>query len=154
MVLPDALATSFTSMHGKRPLGGTLLTRLQGARTTIRRDAEDRVPSGINLAGGAVALVAAALLAATVPASHPGWRFLVLAAGVGGVAAVPVDALAVSGVALLAWVLTNGFLENRIGELSWHGWLDELLAMVLVLATVVGLAIGAGYRRVRELRAR
>jgi hypothetical protein len=94
------------------------------------------------------------MAAAAMPASHPWRRFAVLVAVVGVFAVVTLDQRALAGVALLAWLLMNGFLENRLGELSWHGSFDLFLLMVLVLAGAVGLALGEVYRAVRELRAR
>jgi hypothetical protein len=73
---------------------------------------------------------------------------------VGGFAAFTGDQLALAGVVLLGWLVANGFLENRSGELSWHGSRDFLLVTALVLAAAVGLAAGDGYRQLRDLRAR
>jgi MFS family permease len=125
--------------------------RVRGARAPV---AEERTPVGINLAGGAVAVVAGAFAAAALPASYPGWRLGIVALAVGGFAAFTGDQLALAGVVLLGWLVANGFLENRSGELSWHGSRDFLLATALVLAAAVGLAAGDGYRQLRDLRAR
>lgn len=115
---------------------------------------EERTPVGINLAVGAVVMIGAAWVAAAFPVADPGWRFAVMALVAGGFAAVSGDQLALAGVVLLGWLVTNGFLENRSDELSWHGSPDLLLATVLVLAAAVGLAAGDGYRQVRAVRAR
>jgi hypothetical protein len=79
---------------------------------------DDGTPVGINLAAGAVALTVAALIAAALPASQPGWRFTLIAGSVGGFAAITLDQRALAGVVPLGWLIVNGFLEDRLGELS------------------------------------
>ncbi len=113
--------------------------------------AEERTPVGINLAGGAVAVVAVAFLAAVAP---PGWRLALVPLAVGGFAAVTGDHVALAGVVVLGWLVSNGFLENRFGELSWHGARDRWLMSLLVIVAATGLAVGDGYRHLRDLRAR
>jgi MFS family permease len=133
---------------------GAVLMRSPRVRGAIAPPAGERTPVGINLAGGAVAVVAAGFLAAAIPPGLPGWRFTVVAATVAGFAAFTADQVALFGVALLGWLVVNGFLENRSGELSWHGSPDLWLIGVLVVAAAVGLAAGDGYRQLRDLRAR
>jgi hypothetical protein len=123
-------------------------------RGAVTAPAEQQTPVGINVAVGAVAVVVAALLAAGLPVAHPGWRFAVMALAVGGFAAVSGDQLALAAVVPLGWLVSNGFLENRSGELSWHHSADVWLLTMLVVAAAVGLAAGDGYRQIRELRAR
>jgi hypothetical protein len=62
--------------------------------------------------------------------------------------------VALAGVVPLGWLVGNGFLENRSGELSWHTSPDLWLIGVLVVAAAVGLALGDGYRQLRDLRRR
>jgi MFS family permease len=112
----------------------------------------ERTPIGISLAAGAAALIAAALVAAMLPASRAGWRFALIAVVVGGFAAVTLDQRALAGVALLGWLIDNGFLEDRLGELSWHGSSDIWRMMMLVVAAALGLAVGEAGRQIRELR--
>jgi hypothetical protein len=116
--------------------------------------AEERTPVGINLAVGAVVVVAAAFVGAAVPAHDTGWRYALIPLAVAGFAAVTADQVALAGVVPLGWLVGNGFLEDRSGELSWHGSPDLWLIGVLVVAAAVGLAIGDGYRELRDLRAR
>lgn len=111
-------------------------------------DRTDRTPMGINLGIGAAAVVGGAVLVAFVPAAHPWWRLGLMALLVAGFAAVTLDQVALGGVALMAWLFANGFVENREGELSWHGSADLGFAMVLVLAAAAGLAVGQAYRAV------
>jgi hypothetical protein len=111
-------------------------------------------PTGISLAVGAVAVVTAAMVAAALPASAPAWRAGMLGVTVCAFAAITVDWRAVAGVGLLAWLVADGFLENRRGDLSWHGSSDIRLITVVVATAGIGLASGATWHRVRSLRAR
>src|SRR5690348_13573751 len=115
---------------------------------------DDRTPMGINLGIGAVTVVAAAMCAAALPPNHLWWRLGVLVAVVVGFAAVTGDQVALGGVALLVWLVANGFFENRQGQLSWHGSTDLGLMMVLVVAAAVGLAVGQVRRQLMTPRAR
>jgi hypothetical protein len=128
--------------------------RAGGAWRIFELTTDDRTPAGLNLALGSVALVAAAGLAAMLPAHPPAWHFGVVAIAVGGFAALTQDQLALGGVVPLGWLVTNGFLEDHEGELSWHGSTDIWLLMILVIAAALGLVAGQGYRQVRDLRAR
>ena len=44
------------------------------------------------------------------------------------------------GVGVLTWALANGFVENRFGELSWHGRPDALLLTALSLTALAAAA--------------
>jgi hypothetical protein len=77
-----------------------------------------------------------------------------IAVVVGGFAAVTLDQRALGGVALVGWLIANGFQENRLGELSWHDSSDMWRMMTLVFFAASGLAAGEGYRQIRELRSR
>src|SRR5262245_14556154 len=102
---------------------------------------------GIGL--GAVAVVVAGLIAAAVPAGDQPWRFGVMVAAVVAFAALSGDVVAVACAAGLAWLVVNGFLVDRFGELSWHGQADLYRALMLTLAGVLGLLIAAVRRRRR-----
>jgi hypothetical protein len=117
-------------------------------------DVGARTPRGITIGAGSVVVVAAALLAALVPVAHTGWRFAVVAGAVGLFAAVGRDGWAVAAVAALSWLVVNGFLVDRLGELSWHGSPDLSRLMLLVLIGGSGLALGEGMQGLREVRAR
>ncbi len=115
----------------------------------VRRAAaprDDGTPMGINLGVGALAVVAVAMLAAALPPSDVWGRLGVMALLVAGFAAVTGDQVALGGVALMVWLVSNGFFENRLGVLSWHGSTDLGFAMVLVIAAAVGLAVGRALR--------
>jgi hypothetical protein len=113
----------------------------------VRRAPEAGTPVGINLAAGAAAIVGAGLLAAAIPGAYPWLRFGVLALAVAGFAAISGDRAASIGVGLIAFLIGDGFLEDRMGVLSWHGTSDLWRLMVVVLAVLVGLVVGAAYRR-------
>jgi MFS family permease len=131
-----------------------VLMRSGRPRRAAASSAAERTPVGISLAAGAVALVAAALVASALPASQPGWRFALIAAVAGGFAGVTLDQRALAGVVLLGWLIDNGFLEDRLGELSWHGSSDIWRMMILVFAAALGLAAGEAGRQIREMRSR
>ncbi len=114
-------------------------------RPAAPRD-DDRTPMGISLGAGAVAVAAVAMLAALLPAVDVWARLDVMALLVAGFAAVTGDQIALGGVVLMVWLVSNGFFENRLGELSWHGSTDLGFVMVLVVAAAVGLAAGQAVR--------
>jgi len=114
--------------------------------------ADEGVPTGIALGIGATAMVAAVLVAATIAPSEPAWRFGVVAGAVGLFAAWSADQRALLGTAAIAWLLANGFLVNRQGELSWHGSSDIWRMVVLVAAGTVGLLLNAAYQQAHKLR--
>jgi MFS family permease len=128
--------------------------RSGGPRRPAAGPTGDRTPTGITLAAGAVAVTGAALVAAALPASQPGWRFALIALTVGGFAAVTLDQRALAGVALLGWLIANGFLVDRLGELAWHGSSDIWRMIILVFAALLGRAAGAAYRQIHDLRFR
>ena len=101
-----------------------------------------RTPTGVDVGIGAVVIVAGALVAAAVPAAHRGWRLGLVAAAVAVAAAVTADHLAMAAVVPLGWLVADGFLENRSGELTWHGSADMYLILLLVMAAAIGLAAG------------
>jgi hypothetical protein len=109
----------------------------------MRTARDSGTPVGVNLAAGAAAVVVAAMVAALVPAVDGGRRVAVLAVVVGGFAAVTADPRAVAGVGLVAWLVDNGFLVDRVGVLSWHGSADLYRAVVLAAAGGAGLLIRA-----------
>jgi hypothetical protein len=101
-----------------------------------------RTPVGVNVGIGAALVVAAALVAAGIPAAHKGWRLDVVVVAVAVAAAVTADHLAMAAVVPLGWLVADGFLEDRSGELTWRGSADMYLILLLVVAAAVGLAAG------------
>jgi hypothetical protein len=111
-------------------------------------------PAGINLGLGVVLVVAAVLVAAVIPPVDGYWRFGLVAGAVGLFAGLTVDQVALLGVAVIAWLLADGFLVNRLGELSWHGSSDIWRMALLVTTGTVGLLLGEAYRQVLAWRSR
>ena len=115
---------------------------------------ETTTPAGINLGIGAALVLVAVLAAALIPPVDVDWRFGVVMAAVALFAALAVDQWSLLGVALIAWLLADGFLVNRLGELSWHGSSDIWRMTLLVVAGAAGLLVGGAYRQVRAVRSR
>lgn len=64
----------------------------------------------------------------------------------------PTATLATAGV---AWLMLNGFVEDRYGDLHWHGWTDVVvLGVLLVSAAGVASLREAQIRRRRRAAAR
>jgi hypothetical protein len=115
---------------------------------TAQPERATRTPLGLNVGAGAAAVVVAALVAAAVPAAHQVWRWEAVAAAVAVAAALTVDRVAMAVVVPLAWLVSDGFLENRLGQLTWHGSTD--LSLILLLSAAAGFGLGIG--RVGQLR--
>jgi hypothetical protein len=115
-----------------------------------RRARSDRTPVGINIGLGMVAVVAAMMLAAVLPASSGGWRLVPVAAALVVVGMCTVDAAAVAFVSTVAYLLVIGFLVNRYGVLTWHGTPDMYRLLVIAISGVAGLVVGALWRWTRR----
>jgi hypothetical protein len=120
---------------------------LDAVREGWTRGDTGRTPFGINVGIGAVVVVAASMAAAVFPAV--GVRLAVVAVSVAGYAAVVCDVGAAFAVAGLGYLLFNGFLVNRLGELTWDGTASLWHASALLLA----ILLGTGVRWVRAVRA-
>jgi hypothetical protein len=115
-------------------------------------ETESPTPVGINVGVGVVSVVAAANVAAMIPAADGGWRFGTVAVAVGVFAAVTVDRVALAGVVAMAWLVVNAFLVNRLGHLFWHGSPDLWRLTLLAVTGAVGLGVGGAYRQLADLR--
>jgi len=113
---------------------------------------EPDTPTGISIGLGCVVVVAAALVAALVPASAGGVRLGVLAVALAGFAAVAVDPSAAAFVTVTGFLVFDGFLVNRLGQLSWHGADDLHRLELLAVASLLGHGVGTAYRWVVERR--
>lgn len=111
-------------------------------------------PTGFAVGAGAVGLVAAAIIAAAIPSADAGWRFAVMAVAVGVFAAISIDQLALAGIVVLAFLISNGFLEDRLGQLAWHGSADLWRLLLLVIVGAIGLALGEAVRFMANIRVR
>ena len=115
---------------------------------------DSATPLGIAVAIGAVAMVVAGMAAAAIPSAYPGWRFGVIAFAVFLFAAIALDQVALALVTAIGALIFDGFLEDRLGQLAWHGSDDLWRLLLLVVAGAVGLAVGEGCRFVSDLRSR
>jgi hypothetical protein len=98
-----------------------------------------RTPSGINIAAGSAVVTATAALAAAVSPNVP-TRLLVMALAVAVYTVVVADTCASGAVAALAYLLFDGFLVNRHGELTWDGTTSTWYLTAFVVAAGPGLA--------------
>jgi hypothetical protein len=97
----------------------------------------------MNVAVGMVAVVAAMMLAAVLPASAGAWRLVPVAVVLFLIGALTVDPAAVVFVATVAYLLVIGFLVNRYGVLTWHGMPDIYRLFVIAVSAGAGLLVGA-----------
>jgi hypothetical protein len=102
---------------------------------------------GLTIAGGVTALVGAALATSLTPSRDSMLRVGLVAVALAAFAAYTGEPLAMAALVPLAWLIVNGFLVDRYGELAWHGWADVYRAVVLAAASVVGLAVFARRRK-------
>jgi hypothetical protein len=110
-------------------------------------------PPGIAVGFVAAGMVEAGVVAAMIPSANQGWRFGVMAFAVFAFAAISLDQRALAGVAVVGFLIFNGFLEDRLGQLSWHR--DDLWRiLLLVMVAAWGLAVGEGWRFVHAIRTR
>lgn len=107
-----------------------------------------RTPFGVNLALGAVAMVGVTLLAGVCTTSPVG-RLLLVTAAAGVFAAKVADTRASLLTALIGFLLFDGFLVNRYGELTWDGTATAWNLMVFAVAVGLGL----GQRWIRHVQA-
>src|SRR5512144_2976332 len=113
-----------------------------------------RLDIGFGVAAGWVTVVVGCFVASWLyPPGAGADRLLVLAVFIGAFAAVVRDALAALVTAGLAWPFYLGFLVDRYGELRWHGGVDLLRLAVLVVASLIGAALGRRVPGGRSARA-
>jgi hypothetical protein len=65
---------------------------------------------------------------------------------------VTADHLAMAAVVPPGWLVADGFLEDRSGELTWHGSTDMYLILLLIVAAAIGLAAGEVRGRIAARR--
>src|SRR5262249_42783138 len=63
-----------------------------------------------------------------------------------------INVMAAAVIAILAFLVFDGFLVNQLGELSWHGNQDAWRLLTFVAAAGLGLGLGVTYRAVRRWR--
>jgi hypothetical protein len=112
-------------------------------------DAEHgRTPFGIDLALGTVAMVAAVAVAAPFPGIPA--RVVIVSLALGVFTAFVDDPRAAAPVAVLGYLLFDGFLVNRFGDLTWSG----TTSVWPVAAFLAAVGLGLGWRWLRRARAR
>jgi hypothetical protein len=108
-------------------------------------DGVGRAPFGIAAGIGAVAMVVAAQVAAVLFGPAEVWaRLVVVAVGLTWYAASVADVWASLATVGLGYLLFNGFLVGRFGELAWRG----AASVWHLLALLVAVGVGIGWRRV------
>src|SRR5262245_15708404 len=118
---------------------GVLQMRSNAVRERARRR---RIPFEFGLAAGSLAMVVAALIdSAAFPPDHPGDRLAALAAGIAVLSVVGRwrSALAVAAV---GYLLYDGFLANRYGQLTWDRQTGPRAIGVIAIAVALGLIVG------------
>ena len=103
---------------------------------------------GITVGFGALVMVAATVVAAAMFPEVPA-RLVVVALAVGAYAAAVEDLWAGLVTAAVGYLLFDGFLVNRHGELAWAGTTSVRHVAVLAFAVGVGLV----WRWIRAVRA-
>jgi hypothetical protein len=112
-----------------------------------RRVEADLTPAGIETGLSAAGVLVATIVAAILPTSLGDWRLMPVAVAllVTGACVRHVRVLAL--VALVAALVVDGFLVNRLGELSWHGTADAYRLSIAAGSAGLGLLLGALHRR-------
>jgi hypothetical protein len=106
-------------------------------------DDDTGTPLGIDVTVGAVTVTTGMFVAASFPGTDPRWRCAIVATAVGLFAAYTTNRAAVVLIIPATWMVMDGFLVNRLGELSWDGGPDLARFLVLVAAGGFGLALGS-----------
>jgi len=94
--------------------------------------ANAEIPAAFPIAGTATALFLFCAILSPDAASIPAAIQLAIVAIIAGIGASLVRPRASLAIAGIAWLMLNGFLVDRYGDLRWHGGADlvRLLAMV------------------------
>jgi MFS family permease len=132
------VAAELAALHRRLPM----LVKAPRRPGVVATRPQPTDPVGINVAAGAVLVIAVAFVAAGIPPSHPVWRSAALLVAVAGFAAATVDKVAAASTAGIGLAVFYGFLVNRLGELSWHGTADLWRLMATVVAVALGLVAG------------
>jgi hypothetical protein len=107
------------------------------------------LPAGIHLGIGTAAVIVVAFGVAAFTDAGSVQRVLVMALALFTGAALVPDWRYSLALGVIAYLLYDGFLVNRYGELSWRG--EQSLWDILIF--MVGYALGLGQRRIRTATA-
>ena len=110
------------------------------------------LPQGLLVGIGSQAVVAAGSVAALVPSAHGMVRYGILVVTVFVFAAVTGARSAAIAVGSLGYLVFDGFLINRLGELSWHGSADLVRLVALATAVACGRLVDGRHRLYGRLR--
>lgn len=118
---------------------------------------DERCPRGIAIGAGALFLIGTAIVVAVatraaVPTHAVVPRAIAMCVAVGLFAVVADDGVAALTVAGLAWLITDGFLLNQFGVLTWQGSVDVGLTLGLLGGASLGTAIAEARRELAERR--
>jgi len=97
---------------------------------------------GVGLAIGALAVVAGTVVVSQLPAGGVWLRLAVLMVVVAGIGVVSRDWIVAVVSGVIAFFFADGFVENTMAVLSWHGLRDLVLLVGLVVAGVAGVVVG------------
>jgi K+-sensing histidine kinase KdpD len=100
------------------------------------------MPQGVLVGLGALAVVGAGVLSSLLPAADAAARYGVLVLTLLAFAAWAKAWPAALTVALIGFLVFDGFLVNRLGLLSWHGWTDVTRVVAILAAVTFGRLIG------------
>ena len=107
-----------------------------------QRAARRRIPFEFGLAAGSVTMIVVALIdSAAFAPDHAGDRLAGMAVAVGMFCAVAGWRSGLP-VAAMAYLLYDGFLANRYGELTWDHQAGPRAVGVIALAVALGLIVG------------
>jgi hypothetical protein len=108
----------------------------------LQRARRRRIPFEFGLAAGSLAMIVAALIdSAAFTPDHTGDRLAVIAAAI-AVFSVVAGWQPALPVAALGYLLFDGFLANRYGELTWDHQTGPRAVGVIVLAVALGVTVG------------
>jgi hypothetical protein len=122
------------------------MKRQPDVRRARREPATPAVATGFAVALGTTVVVVAAFAAELVPAPASGLRLGLMAVALAACAVVTANLRAAALVMVIGYLVFDGFLANRMGELTWTGAPDVRRLCVLAAGTGVGLVAGAARR--------
>ena len=119
-----------------------------------QRKGRGRFPFEFGIPLGALAMVITAVLdSAAVASRHQTVRLAVMAAAVAVFCALAADWRTGLATAVVGYLLLNGFLLNRYGELSWGQASGPHASVAIAGAAAAGLLVGRRRRSIDRHRA-